>query len=234
MTNMMDGHLHVKKELIPYLEEVSCIANADTKEEYLFLKGQRLPGMVISAGIHPWKADVTTWESMETILKEAKVIGEIGLDNVWCLVNMGIQRKVFHRQLQFAMEHQKPVVLHTKGMEKEILDTIREYPNRYLVHWYSCEEWQEEYIKLGCWFTIGPDLMINNAVKQLCAKVALDKILIESDGLEGICWGQGAELAVNQYMDAMELHLENVAAEKGVEKQILLEQMHQNLKEFLG
>ena len=77
-------------------------------------------------------------------------IGEIGLDNVWCTVDLGVQRTVFERQLAFAQQLGKPVVLHTKGMEREILDTIRYYPKRYLVHWYACPHWLQDYIDLGC------------------------------------------------------------------------------------
>ena len=47
-------------------------------------------------------------------------IGEIGMDNVWCQVPESVQRSVFARQLEIAEELHKPVLLHTKGMEREI------------------------------------------------------------------------------------------------------------------
>lgn len=235
MRRMIDGHIHVTKELIPILRDnrVYCIANADSPLEYAALQTAGILEMVISAGIHPWKADVTDWETMEPVLREAKIIGEIGLDSVWCNVDMNIQREVFRRQLELATKLKKSVVLHTKGMEREILDTIRHFPNRYLVHWYSCADYLPEYIHMGCWFTVGPDVMQDKNVESVARKVPKNRLLIESDGLEGMSWGQNREIGVLDYPKAMEAHLRAVAAVRGCEAEELLEQMKQNLDEFI-
>lgn len=228
---MIDGHVHVTAELLPHLRDVRCIANADCKEEYDFLKSSGMP--LISAGVHPWKADVTPWADMEPILREVPVIGEIGLDSAWCSVDMDVQRAVFHRQLALAAALQKPVILHTKGMEREILETVRQVPNRYLVHWYACGEWLEEYIDLGCYFTVGPDVGIDQDVEHLARTVPLEKLLIESDGIEGIAWGQNRELTAAEYPAAMQRHLETVAKLRGMDADDLLRQMERNLDTFL-
>ncbi len=227
---MIDAHIHVTADLLPYLWDVRCIPNADSAAEYAYLKSAGFP--IISAGIHPWKADVTVWLEMLSILYEAPVIGEIGLDNEWCSVDMDVQRKVFRKQLELAAQLGKPVILHTKGMEREILDTIGHYPNRYLVHWYDCEEWLTEYISLGCWFTIGPETA-NPNVAHLARTVPLDRLLIESDGLEGIAWGQGTELTANHYPTAMQKHLQTIARLRNMDANALLHQMHQNLDTFI-
>ena len=223
---MIDAHVHVTGELLPYLQNVQCIANADSPEEYRFLKSSGLP--VISAGIHPWKADVTDWSAMEPILRTVPVIGEIGLDCVWCDVDMDVQRKVFCRQLKLASELGKPVILHTKGMEREILDTIRQYPNRYLVHWYSCEEYLQEYIELGCRFTVGPDVRADVAMA-----VPLDRLLIESDGLEAIAWAKERDVSAQEYPRIMSGILHETAALRRMNAEALLGQMEENLKSFL-
>ena len=223
---MIDAHVHVTAALLPYLRNVRCIANADSPEEYALLKSQNLP--CISAGIHPWKADVTDWTAMEPLLRQAAVIGEIGLDSVWCDVDLEVQRDVFRRQLATAAQLKKPVILHTKGMEREILETIRQYPNRYLVHWYSCEEYLREYIDLGCYFTVGPD------VREDVARTApLNRLIIESDGMEGIAWGQGREVSASEYPEAMADIVCAVAALRGMEAETLLRQLEQNLQQFL-
>ena len=235
MSRFIDGHIHVTKELLPVLKKncVYCIANSDNLQEYQWLKNADTREMMISAGIHPWKADVTAWEEMEPVLRDAKIIGEIGLDNVWCNVDMEIQRSVFLRQLELAEQLQKPVVLHTKGMEKEILEIIRQFPNRYLVHWYSCENYLEEYIKMGCWFTIGPAVLQDKAVEAVAWNVPKERLLIESDGLEGISWGQNREIGELDYIEAMEEHLYTVAKMRGCKMEKLSEQMKQNLIKFI-
>jgi len=229
---MIDGHVHVTAQLLPYLNGVVCIANADCAAEYAFLRDCGLH--CISAGIHPWKADVTDWDEMEPILREVPVIGEIGLDSEWCSVDMDVQRAVFRRQLALAVELQKPVILHTKGMEREIFETISAYPNRYLVHWYACGEWLREYIDLGCWFTVGPDVLMDGDVERLAGTVPVDKLLIESDGIEGVAWGQGKVLTAGDYPMAMQQHLEAVAGLRDMNADVLLRQMEQNLDTFIN
>lgn len=228
---MIDAHVHATAELLPYLRGIHCIVNADSPAEFAFLKENGLP--FISAGIHPWKADVTAWDAMEPILRKAPVIGEIGLDSEWCSVDMDTQRRVFRRQLELAAALQRPVILHTKGMEREIVDTIRDYPNRYLVHWYDCEHHLKEYIALGCLFTVGPDVLLNPKVERLARTVPLDRLLIESDGIEGMAWGQGRDLSPADYPAAMQRHLEAVAELRGMTAEALLRRMAENLNTFL-
>ena len=228
---MIDAHIHVTAELLPYLKNIRCIPNADSPEEYAFLKASGFS--LLSAGIHPWKADTTAWADMEPLLREVPIIGEIGLDSEWCSVDMDVQRQAFRRQLKLAMTLRKPVILHTKGMEGEILDTIRVYPNRYLVHWYDCDKWLEAYIQLGCWFTVGPELT-NPNVAHLAKAVPLDRLLMESDGLEGMAWGQGIELSAADYSAALEQHLTRIAQLRDMEPASLLSQMQQNLDVFIN
>lgn len=234
MNTIIDGHIHVTPALVPYLHAVRLIANADSPEEYHFLTGCNLPGAVISAGIHPWKADRTPWDAMEPILRQAPVIGEIGLDNVWCTVDLDVQRTVFTRQLAFAQQQGKPVILHTKGMEREILDTIRRYPNRYLVHWYACPHGLKDYIDLGCWFTVGPDAARDPDVARLAQTVPQGRLLIESDGLDGIAWGQHTTLSPADYQSAMLRHLDTVAVLRGLSADALASVLSHNLDTFLS
>lgn len=235
MKRMIDGHIHVTDELLPVLREnkVICIANADSPEEYAMLKAADVPEMILSAGIHPWKADSTDWKSMEPILHEAKVIGEIGLDSAWCNVDMEIQRNVFRKQLELAEQLKKPVILHTKGMEREVLDIIRKFPNRYLVHWYSSADYLSEYLSLGCWFTVGPSVRYDKNVEAVAKNVPVNRLFIESDGLDGISWGQNREVQTQVYLKSMWEHLYEVAKIRGCEPQELLEQMKRNLDEFV-
>ena len=225
---IIDAHVHADAALLPYLG--LCVVNARTPKEYVFLKQAGQP--LISAGIHPWDAATVSLQEMEPILREAAAIGEIGLDCVWCDTNLDVQRAVFHRQLQLAAEWGKPVILHTKGMEREVLETIRRYPNRYLVHWYSQEEYLEDYIRLGCWFTVGPQLE-DAEVCTVAKRVPYDRLLMESDGLEGLRWGQNRQVTAEEYPCIMDGLLENIAELRGENAPELAEQMKYTLQTFL-
>jgi len=146
------------------------------------------PGFLPSFGLHPWHA--ADWEvaDMSRYFSRCSVIGEIGMDSVWCQVPLDTQERVFRQQLSIASELKKPVILHTKGEEERIARIIQEYPNQYLVHWYSCEEHLEEYLKLDCYFSIGPDIWWNPAVQTVARKAPLDRLLLETDGMNAVKW----------------------------------------------
>ena len=125
---MHDAHYHYSKEIEMLQNEydISGICNVANEKEYELVHQKHL---FYSCGVHPWNASLDTLESMLPLLKQASIIGEIGMDSVWCDVDLEIQKEVFEKQLQLAKEWDKPVILHTKGQEKTILDLIRKYPN---------------------------------------------------------------------------------------------------------
>lgn len=148
------------------------------------------PGRAVvpTAGLHPWYADQYTVQDMEPYIRRCPVVGEIGMDSVWCQVPLPVQEQVFREQLAMACILKKPVILHTKGQEKAIASILKEYPNRYLVHWYSCEEYLEEYLALDCYFSVGPDVWWNLAVAQAAKQIPRDRVLVETDGLGAVQW----------------------------------------------
>ena len=132
---IVDAHMHMEEAYPAEIlkeQDIACIANAATPEEYKNLRKlqEKNPFLWISAGIHPWKVDEVHWDAMLPILEEVDIIGEIGLDSVWCNTDMTLQSRLFEQQLAFAQRYQKPVILHLKGREKEALEYLRRYENR--------------------------------------------------------------------------------------------------------
>ncbi|MBO0482073.1 TatD family hydrolase [Candidatus Enterococcus courvalinii] len=237
---LIDGHCHLagsaelaqQQQKYQILTILNCESPEEWEENRRLTKEGRL--QMLSFGVHPWKADRYQFEEVLPYLEKANIIGEIGLDNVWTQVPMSRQLTIFEQQLAYAMEHQKPVVLHTKGCEAEILSLIKKYPNRYLIHWYSSMALQEAYIELGCYFTIGIDLMRNHAVKELAKKVPLDRLLIETDGLAAIEWALGQKVKVEDYVLIVTNHLQSLAELRTIKSPILAEKMAKNLQTFLN
>lgn len=141
-----------------------------------------------TCGLHPWHAAAYSLEEMLPYLTAAPIIGEIGMDSVWCDIPLALQEEVFRSQLRLACEQNKPVILHTKGQERQIASILKEYPNHYLVHWYSSEEAPDDYLALDCYFSIGPDVWWNPAVQQTAVRIPQNRLLIETDGLEAVRW----------------------------------------------
>ena len=70
-------------------------------------------------------------------------VGEIGLD-YWsreARKNKAVrrrQREIYVRQLEMAVEHEKPVSIHSRGSWRDALDLLlRHGPDRAVFHWYS-------------------------------------------------------------------------------------------------
>ena len=198
-----DAHMH-----LPISRKIACVVNASSVEEYQFLKEHKHSNMYISCGVHPWKADKTDYEVLLPYMKEADFLGEIGLDEPWCDVPFEVQKEVLIKQLQ---DVNKTTYLHTKGYEKEILQIITLFPRKYVVHWYSSEDYIEEYMKLDCFFTIGP--IVN---ETLVKKVPLNRLLIETDGIEAIEWAYERTVLDTEYIDVLENIVKQVAELKKV------------------
>ena len=235
---LSDAHCHLEgnQELATLQQEndVLTIINCDSPEEWH--KNQQLAvgrHQYLSFGLHPWKTEDYTFEEIYPYLQQAAIIGEIGLDRVWTNIPLAHQVKLFRKQLAYAALTDKPVVLHTKGCEREILTFIKEYPNRYLVHWYSSLELQKEYIEAGCYFTIGVDLKINQAVQRLAKGVPFNRLLVETDGLGAIEWALGTPAPTKEYLMLLEDHFHQISKIREVSQEKLEKQVQTNLFEFL-
>lgn len=150
------------------------------------------PVFSMTAGIHPWYADSTRLDAMLPDMESVSLVGEIGLDSVWCTTPMDAQRRAFWAQLDWAAAHNRGVVLHTKGMEPEIARMIRGFPHPVVVHWYSGDmDALEDFLAQNCYFTIGPDIAANPAVQAVAVRVPDDRILFETDGMDAVRWALG-------------------------------------------
>lgn len=232
-----DAHFHVEDlKLLSFMQEhgISGIVNAASPSEFQQLMKwlKHNDNIQISAGIHPWEADKLAWEDMFPFMEQAPIIGEIGLDNVWCEVSILKQYAILERSLAYASQAHKPVILHLKGLEKEVLPLLHKYKNQYLIHWYSCTDYLESFIDLDCYFSIGPSVNRDSAVQQVARQVPLKRLLIESDGLSALSWCEQKEITLSQYLDIMNRSIaciKALRAQAGIE-----EQLSENLQRFLS
>lgn len=213
---MHDAHFHFSKEIVQLQKEYSIqgICNVANLKEYDLVKEQDL---FYSCGVHPWQASLTLFDQMLPIMEKASIIGEIGMDSVWCDVSLNVQKEVFIKQIQFAYEKKKPVILHTKGQEKEILDVIKKYPNTYIVHWYGCMDYLSQYNQVASYFTIGPSIQKEEAVRQVVQNIFIEKLLLETDGMDAVKWAVGH----TDYLRALEVELQETARIKGIPQDLM-------------
>jgi TatD DNase family protein len=140
---------------------------------------------------------------MLPFLELCPVVGETGLDGAWCDTPITAQMEAFLWNLDYAERNRKPVVLHTKGREREIARILKNYSMPKVVHWYSCEESPTDYLDQDCSFTIGPDAATNAAVKRVIALAPLDRLLVETDGLAAAEWALGRPVCAEELPDIL-------------------------------
>lgn len=182
--------------------EICTLVNSTTVNEYIALcKKYSCDNLIkIGFGIHPWKVETTeVLENLESYISNCDFVGEIGLDFFWeKRKNLyALQREVFDYFLQMAKKHDKITNIHTKGAEKEVLQSLQKYNLRTpIVHWYSGElQHIKAFLDLGCYFTIGPDAGYSQLTDELLAILPLDRLLTETDGPTSVEW------ATHQYAE---------------------------------
>ncbi len=226
---MHDAHFHYSAEIVELQKEyaIPSICNAANLEEYQIVQENAL---LYSCGMHPWYADEEKLEELLPYIQKAPFVGEIGMDNVWCNVDLTIQKKVFEKQIRFAYSWHKPVILHTKGQEKEILEILQKNPNTYIVHWYSCEKYIAEYNSVASYFTVGPSVGKDDAVTKLVEMIPLEKLLLETDGIDAVEWAVGHR----NYVEALQHSMHVIATIKNVSFEAVEQILDNNFQRLIG
>ena len=230
---MHDAHIHIHDEKLVQIlvkNQIPVIANAQNQSQYKFLSS--FQNLKISVGLHPWDVETIKLSQLEPLFEKADYIGEIGMDNEWCQTDLQKQKEIFEQQLAIASNMNKPVILHSKGMEKEIVQCLKKYKNTYIVHWYSCLNYLQDYIDLGCYFTIGPSICTDVAVRQVALKTPIDKILIETDGLSAIEWVEDHPVEISDYPLYLERTISEIAKMRNISKEAMEKQIDANFSKI--
>lgn len=222
-------------EMLIVNKRLNALINSASPLEYEVLA--KLDGAYISFGIHPWSAndfDIDKVRQFENYYKKAHAVGEIGMDSVWCDCDLALQRNLFIEQLDMAEVLGKPIILHTKGQEKEIAEILKDYSMKKLVHWYSCEQHLEKFIDQDCYFTVGPNYKISKAVKKVVSLVPLDRILVETDGISAVEWAVDRKIETNEIPSILRESMQVIADKKKVSMKTIEEKIEENFHRFIG
>ena len=146
-----------------------------------------------TAGVHPHEAasfndDTATWINTHAHHPKLVAIGEIGLDYYYDHCDREVQRQVFCRQLELAIAHQRPVVIHTRDADDDSIAILREYapsmPHKGVIHSFtSGMELAQVGVELGFCLGINGIVTFNKAdnVREVVAATPLENLLLETD-----------------------------------------------------
>ncbi|NUM88252.1 MAG: TatD family hydrolase [Bdellovibrionales bacterium] len=161
---------------------------------------ERHPEVWFSTGIHPHDAkdfDDSALSEMAEHVKHPRcvAVGELGLDFFYHLSDRKTQIAVLNRQLAFSVDVGKPVVVHTRESDAEIMDALenhsaawqRRYPGRSpgVIHCFTGgRELAERCLALGYFVSFSGIITFKNAdalrgvVRDV---VPLQRMLVETD-----------------------------------------------------
>jgi TatD DNase family protein len=115
-------------------------------------------------------------------------VGETGLDRYWDRAPFDLQRQMFVRHLDLARRVGKPVVIHCRQAEADVLQVLKAAfaagPVSGVMHSFSGDlATAEECLRLGLHISFAGMLTYkaNAALREVAAAVPLDRLLVETD-----------------------------------------------------
>lgn len=141
-----------------------------------------------TVGIHPCDIKNEKIEDLIPLLKEKKVValGEIGIDLYWKKDNLEDQKKIFIQQIELAIQHDLPIIIHTRESFKEAYECVLPYKGklRGVFHSFSSNiEDAKRAIELGFYIGISGVVTFKKALElhEIVKEIDLKHMLVETD-----------------------------------------------------
>ncbi|HCR77123.1 MAG TPA: hydrolase TatD [Chryseobacterium sp.] len=177
------------------------------------------PDVPYSIGIHPKDIDVNNLDNqfkwMRNMISEnCFAIGECGLDS-FAEAEEKIQEEVFLRQIRFANEVKKPIIIHCVRKFYEVVSFKKYAEQPMIIHGFNKKERiAEDLLKNNFYLSFGKAVLYNLSLQNTLKITPLDKIFLETD---------------NDDFSIEELY-EKVSEIKGISLENLNKQISENLE----
>jgi TatD DNase family protein len=158
-----------------------------------------IPRILATAGIHPHEAqlaDPAALQKLDGLLANPDVlaVGEIGLDYYYDHSPRELQKQAFAQQMEIAAARHRPIIIHcrpSEGSSNAWDDTLEMIESNWvgtnlggILHCFT-GEWEHARRAMDCGFLISfaGNVTFPRAdnIRQVAAKVPLDRLLIETD-----------------------------------------------------
>jgi TatD DNase family protein len=186
MDSIMDNSIKagVSKILMPAIDSTTLDAMLKVENQF--------PGQCMAMmGLHPcyvkenYKAELKLVE--EWIGKRKFIaIGEIGLDFYWDKTFVKEQQLVFETQMQWALDLQLPIAIHTRNAMGETIEAVKPFAKKGLRGVFHCfsgsKESAEQIIGMGFHLGLGGVLTYKNAgVAEAIKEIPMEYLVLETD-----------------------------------------------------
>jgi TatD DNase family protein len=147
---------------------------------------QRHDDVFAVVGIHPHEAaEERDLDEVRRLLAHPKAVavGEIGLDYFRDYAPHDAQRRLFAAQLDLARELGKPVVIHARAADGDILDALRAFDGTVVLHCFSSPHLLPDALERGWYVSFAGNVTYKNAsdLRVAASQVARERLLVETD-----------------------------------------------------
>lgn len=213
----IDSHAHLNYEypfsVAEYIEnartqgvtKLITIGAEPGREEQMKKIADQFPNVYFTVGVHPHEAKHFTKDTLkhfDQFVSHPKcvAIGEIGLDYHYMHSSESDQLKVLDEQLEYALLHNKPIVIHNRSgdgrtqpqdAETPQIEALKRFCSKRksnkspgVIHCFTgTKKFAEESLKLGFYISFSGIVTFKKAddLRQVLETVPLERILIETD-----------------------------------------------------
>ena len=157
----------------------------------MYEKVKDLDHVYATVGLHPLNLD-TPWDEakfMEYVSRKKIVaIGEIGMDYHYESGSSELQKKVFARQLELALQLDLPVIIHSREAPEDTWSVLESVdPQRRLRGVFHCYadslEHAKQVLERGFYISVSGIVTFPQAhnIRELAGYIPLDRLLVETD-----------------------------------------------------
>jgi TatD DNase family protein len=204
---LVDTHAHLDDEqfagdLAAVLEraraasvaQIVAVATTAPSSVACFSLASMHPNVFATVGIHPnhaAEAAPAAWDEVVALAgkKEVVGIGETGLDRHWAYTPFPLQEDYFARHLGLRRRTHKPVVIHCREADADVLRMLRadfdkHGPIRGVMHSFVGDAaTAEACLAMGLYLSFAGMLTYKNAqaLREVAARLPLESLLVETD-----------------------------------------------------
>lgn len=165
--------------------------NSETIDSMMTLAEQHPDTCYPMMGLHPCYVKEDYKKELEIVAKwlakgSFSAIGEIGLDYHWDLTFKEQQKDAFSQQIDWAIEYNLPIVIHSRSSTQDCIDIVKQKQNGKLTGIFHCfgdtMKEAEQIIDLGMHIGIGGVVTFKNSnLPEVIQQVDLKHIVLETD-----------------------------------------------------
>jgi TatD DNase family protein len=208
MPDLIDTHAHLDDErfagdLPAVLERATAVGVVNTLTIGIDLAtsraavelAARFPQVKAVVGIQPnhvAEAGATDWDEIVLLAETAANVvgvGESGLDRYWDRAPFPLQEEYFTRHLELARRLNKPIVIHCREAEIDVMRVLREQfhahgPIRGVMHSFTGDiAVAVACLEMGLHVSFAGMVTYKNAddLRKVAATIPLDRLLVETD-----------------------------------------------------